>query len=239
MSLLETFARQTYIAQEQQRAKREQVAENSARQAFFTTEHRLTGTGSMSVKQPVMFDTTFIERPAFAFGPEIVKLDQDLRHWRYPVGSAGVWKWVTEPTPEAKAAKAVAVAEMERAAVGASGVSAVNALDNSAVYADDELLYKGAYLYFVVVVDPLMRPRSDGSDLADLQAQLTHATGPDATKLQKLIAEAQEALWLNAHPPKPVMNFSLTFFGMALKTVSDTVIDGLHSDPSLTPRNSA
>lgn len=233
----ETSARQTRSEVEQQRSARAQMAGNLARQAFFTVEHRVSGVGYMSMKQPIMFGCEFTHKPTFTRGPELLSFP-DSKHYRYPVCDAGVYKWVTEPTPEAKAAKGAAIDKMILAKGSTvSGTSSDVGLDDSAVYSSDELLYKGAYMYFVVQIDSIARPRTNGSNLTQLQAQLAQLDvgSADYIATEANIKEAQEALYLTAHPAKADVIFHLMWMGTALKGVPTSVTDELHSDPAATP----
>jgi len=228
---LASRAREAYLAQERQRSIREKLAENSARQAFFSTEHTVSGVGYVSVKAPVMFDVTFVTRPSFSFAPLATQLP-DVKHYRYPMVNAGVYKWVTTPTPEAKAAKAKQVAAMEKKL----GSKALHGLDNSAIYTPDELMYEGAYLYFNVAIESIHRPRSDGSNLSSLEALRDITTDvPTLAQIDALIAESKEAVYLAAHPPKATFVVSVTWMGVATKTIPSDVLDLLHNDPSIQP----
>lgn len=227
----QSHARDTFANQESARATRDQFAENAPRQAFFTTEQHVSGSGFIRVDEPVLFDCVFVEKPAFSSGTSI-ELMPDVTHYRYPLCDVGIYKWVTEPTPEARERYRGA---LRSAAFGApAGHVQVEALDNRSIYPDEDLLWKGAYLYFHVQVEPIIRPRTDGSNLASLQARLATATGSDAITLNKLIAEAQEAQYLLGNPPVASVVYSLTWMGVALKSLS-TIIDELHSDPSIPP----
>lgn len=227
MPLIETMAREALQAQHNQRAQRAQIAENSARQAFFTVQHQVSGVGFVAMTRPVEFDVTFTHRPAFTHGAFLAKVP-DVSHYRYPVCHVGVYKWLTEPTPEARARHKQAVNAVARVGGG-------QGLDNSSIYSEDELLYKGAYLYFHLVIHPAKNVRTDGSNLTALQAQLASAAGANAVILGKLVAEAKEAQYLIANPPSAQVIFSLVFMGTALKGLSDELEGRLHADPAATP----
>lgn len=231
-------ARDLVSNQESTRATRDQIAENSARQAFFAVEHQISGVGYMAMTRPIMFDCTFTQKPVFTWGIALERMP-DVTHYRYPLANAGVYKWVTEPTPEARARQKRVLLDVAATSTAGSGYGgeAVSSLDNSSVYAEDELLYKGAYLYFNLQIDTVQRPRTDGSNLTLLQAQLAQVTPGtyDYEALQANIKEAQEALYLNAHPPTASVTFSLLWMGVALKGLPANVQDKLHADPAATP----
>lgn len=150
-------ARTTVSTQEGLRSQRDRIAENSARQAWFTTTHVVSGEGSLALTVPIMFDVTFVHLPCFTSGVYVSKLP-DTRHWDYPQASAGVYKWVTEPMPVAKTRQKRADDNLA-AAVAAGGPGVIGVAEFSAVksaakepHDPSELLYTGAYLYFAVQV---------------------------------------------------------------------------------------
>jgi hypothetical protein len=84
-------------------------------------------------------------------------------------------------------------------------------------------LYIGAQMYVVVDCEPHYIPRTDGSDLKRLQAQLAAAKkqGADQVTIANLtmhVREAQDALDLAAHLPSYVrVRHHLTFTGTGIK----------------------
>jgi hypothetical protein len=130
------------------RSTRQQVAENSARQAQHSTEFDVSGTGYVAIQTPVMFDCIFAEKPTLSMGIECTKFPQDPLA-RYPMVNVGTWKWVTEVKPEVRAYQE----RLERAAT-LSGLTA--AASTKSKLKDGDLLYKGAYPYFHIDVSPLI-----------------------------------------------------------------------------------
>lgn len=232
-----TAARTTLNAQRRQRSDRAAKLDNAARDATFGLLFNAHGVGYKAIKTPIMFDCTFTQQPLFTSGVAVDRL-ADKNHYRYPVCNVGVYKWVSEPNPTAKSQAAAAVQLLQTGAstTAQAKPGAVNDLDNSAFYDDSELLYTGAYIYIVIAISPVLDVRTDGSNLADLETQLGETSDPtQEAKLQNLIAEATEALYLIAHPPSAAVTFSLCFKGVALKGLPQGVMDNLNSDPAAAP----
>lgn len=200
-----------------ERARRvEDYKENSARIATSSLRYVTKGTGQITPKDPVMFDVVFTTEPAVLSGLFVSKLP-DANHYLYPQVTAGVRDWVTKPNP------------------------ADHAKDP-----DDPTrlpFYVGAYLFFVVVAQPLKLPRTDGSNLAGLTTAYTAAQEDAAntfpgttdhtaalTKLRTLVAlmaEAREAIYLKAHAPQVGITHHMTFQQTAIKSLPDNVMSEL------------
>lgn len=197
---------------ELQAARREQQRENSARPATVSFTYKTSGQGEFTTPEPIPFDVTFTEPPRVTTG---VVLDKrpNTAFYRFPQVTCGVYRWDTKKNPVDAAAPSGPGFRVERAGSAAptSGLTAAQA---------KRALYVGAYLFFVVTVEPLQPPRTDGSNLAQLQTQLSKETRPvERAALQALIKEAQDALALKANPAKVELTHHLTFTGIALKTV--------------------
>ena len=196
------------VAQQGAQETRAAQAENQARFATYATTHITTGNGFFIDKVPIVFGCSFLVEPIIAHGISIVRAP-DTKHWQYPIANSGVYKWMLEANPA-----------------------------DSGKSANDPTItpfYVGAYVYFAVKIDPLIYPRTDGSNLAALNAQLTTATGDLRTTLEANIAEATEALYLRAHPPTCVLTHSLSFAQVATKNLTDAVTQNLNSDPAVLP----
>lgn len=156
-------ARSTVSVQEGLRSQRQKIAENSARQAWFTTTHVVSGMGSLALVQPIMFDTMFTHLPCFTNGVVIDKLP-DTRHWDYPQVTAGCYDWVTQLMPVARTRQKRAQTELNAALAAGASKAEIKTLRGAVRESHDpsELLYLGAYLYFAVAV-----PRRSG-DTTDL-----------------------------------------------------------------------
>ena len=211
--------------------KSQQTADNAPKSATYGLQYPVKGSGYYAATSPVMFDTVFTGRPLFTFGVSLDRL-ADVKHWRYPLCNVGVYKYVTQPTPEALSSNSASLI----ATTTAVGVEATQGIDNSSIYADDELLFTGAYLYFVVEERPVVNVTTDGSELGDLMKLKGKVTDADQlTRVNKLIAAAKESLYLNAHPPLVAVTFSLSWTQVALKGLPDDVMSALHADPSAAP----
>lgn len=220
---IETLGRGVVRQQVDQFQARQQQADNRTRQATNIFTYTTTGVGQIVMKQPIMFDCDFIEEPGFTSGVAIVKVP-DLTHYRYPLVTAGVYRWVKEPQHKETMAQAIL-------ATGAG---------KSTVEDTTPQFYKGAYLYFLVRVDPNIPVRTDGSNLAYLEEQLTYydVGTQDYLTVRKLIAEAHESLYLAAHPAKVTLHHHLQFTGIAMKKLSDDVTK-LADDKKVEPEKPA
>lgn len=98
-------------------------------------------------------------------------------------------------------------------------------------------LYVGAYLWFSVTCDPIRPPRTDGSNQAALQAAQAGFDSASNSYHQyaALIAEAQEAIYLLAHPANVVVSHNLLFMATGIKGMPSNVEEELHADATLTP----
>lgn len=202
--------------QQQAAQNRAAAAENQARSATHSASFTTHGNGYFIDPAPLKFDCVFTVEPAIAHAVSLVKAP-NTKHYKYPICNAGVYKWITKSSP------------------GDAGKAHT---DPSA-----QPHYVGCYVYFVVQCDPLVYPRTDGSNLAALQAQLATEQAKDSpnsdivSALKANIAEAKEALYLNTHPPKVVMNHHLSFSQIALKALPDQVTSALGADPNMSPNS--
>lgn len=191
--------------QDAARYARESQSENSARHATTFLRHITTGTGSIRTGL-LKFDVVFLEEPSVVSG---VVLEQapDAAHYQLPSVTVGVHRWETKPYPSEEAS---GNNKTFKDVVLASGTSAVD---------KKKKLYVGAHLFFNVLAAPHYTPRTDGSNLLDLEARLVRtAPGtPEYLNLLALIKEAQEALHLKANPAKVRLVHHLQFQGEALK----------------------
>lgn len=192
---------------EQTQQRRDQQRENSARSATVSFTYKTSGQGEFVTPAPIPFDVTFIEEPRLTTGVVLTKRP-DTARYRFPQVTAGVYRYDAKKNP----------VDEPVATLAASGTPPTGGLTAEEA---KRALYVGAYLFFVVTVDPLQPPRSDGSNLALLQTQLAkQQVGSDPYKqLQVLIKEAQDALALKANPAKVEITHHLTFTGLALKGV--------------------
>jgi hypothetical protein len=83
---------------EQVRDTRERHAVNRARRAVSLHTYQTNGWGEFVEPTPFLFQTSFVDRPNFAYGVELVDTDadgdsQDLTDFRFPRGHAVVYKW--------------------------------------------------------------------------------------------------------------------------------------------------
>ena len=95
--------------------------------------------------------------------------------------------------------------------------------------------YVGAYLDFNVQINPINFLRTDGSNLSDLEDQLANYT-VDSTEwhgVKNSIAEAEEALYLNDHPPTAIINHHITLSQVGIKKLPSSIMDGMYADPVL------
>lgn len=98
-------------------------------------------------------------------------------------------------------------------------------------------LYVGAHVFFAVQVDPIRPPRTDGSNLAELQAaQAAETSGtPNYVRYSLLIDEATMAVQLALNKAQIVVEHNLLFVGVALKGMPNAVTEQLNSDAQITP----
>lgn len=83
---------------EQRRARLEAQKENTARLAKSYATWTTKGIGEIIVPKAFAFDVTFVEEPAFTSGMALAE-DQDLVKLHFPRAHAGVYDWVTIPSP--------------------------------------------------------------------------------------------------------------------------------------------
>lgn len=217
-------------------ANRNATAENSSRLAQNTFTYTTTGVGEIVVKQPIMFDCTFIQEPSFTSGVYIASAP-DTSLYRYPLVTAGVYRWVEElQKPQSYRARMgglefSAAPPVNNGVIDAGYQAQIDALKDS-----QPKFYKGAYLYYVVRVDPIQTPRSDGSNLVTLQRllQQSQVGGSNYVALQANIKEAQLALKLAAHPARVRLHHHLQFSGVAMKKLTPE-INALSQDTQASP----
>lgn len=98
--------------------------------------------------------------------------------------------------------------------------------------------YVGAYLNVNVQIDPINFLRTDGSNLTFLEDQLENYTvnSIEWIGVKKSIAEAQEAIYLNAHPPQAIIDHFITFSEVGMKALPGEILDAMYADPELPAR---
>ena len=198
--------------------RRNQTAENSTRLATNAFTYTTSGQGQILVKQPIMFDCIFTQEPSFTSGVYVAQ-PPNVDLYRYPLVTAGIYKWVKE-LQKVDSYKA----KNRDGLIFDAGPKAADVI--AALQENEPHFYKGAYLYFVVRVDPNQTPRSDGSNLALLQAAFNRAIpgSTTASNLAANIAEAKLAIKLKANPAQLTLHHHLQFSGVAMKALSDSVM---------------
>lgn len=215
--------------QEQRRQYADDLKENTGRPATVCVRYISQGIGQIAPPDPVLFQMTFTEEPWVTSGMFVHQLP-DASHWLYPQVTAGVRQWVTQDNP----------ADYSKAAEDPTR----------------KPFYVGAYLVFVVETTARKPPQTDGSDysyLTALRDQLTleiqnlqsNAAGQLVLN-QKLyeyqvclkhLADAVEAKYLQANPPRVVITHNLVFQQYAIKPLPDNIVASL--DTELPPINVA
>lgn len=98
-------------------------------------------------------------------------------------------------------------------------------------------LYVGAHLFFAVDIQPIKLPRTDGSNLSELQSALEAEIMGSANynRYQTLVLEAYMAQALATNPARTVVHHYLVFSGVALKGMPTEITEELHSDSQIAP----
>jgi hypothetical protein len=180
-----------------------------------------TGVGDITPVVAITFDCLYTAAPFITTGVEVVSLP-DRTRYRLPAVTAGVLRWITDPPLKDVSTKSVTAA-MDSLSLEEKAKKHITPV------------YKGAFIYFTVIVDPIKRPRTDGRNKASIQASLATATGVARDNLTQQLLEANQALDLLSNLPMTTLKHHLSFRGPAIKKLHDS-ITALADDPSLAPR---
>lgn len=221
--------------------QRRQINENATREAFNSYALITTGVGDVTPAQPIMFEARFVQEPFLSTGVVMVK-KPDLTRYRLPLVTAGVLRWVTEPLRPETPGKEVGAPGTAFIATSVPALSTGMAVERAPDLLNTPdpkkpVAYIGAYMYFTIFVDPIKRPRTDGSNLSALQSELTTSKpGSIAFKnLTQLVKEARQALDLLGHLPKTTLRHHLTFRGVAMKALHPSIEELAKTRTDLAP----
>lgn len=82
-----------FAAQENRRARIEQVRANSVQSALVTTVVSTSGIGQVAYEDPINFGVAFIKEPSVAYGCYV---DEGAVDTEFPVCSGGVYRWIRD-----------------------------------------------------------------------------------------------------------------------------------------------
>lgn len=164
----EIAARRIAIEQQAVLQRRDDVRENSSREARNSFTFTTDGSGYIVPRQPITFDCLFLQEPHFTSGVALVR-SPDLNLWHYPIVTAGVYRWIKQPQrPAVPGSKLNAV---ESSGAGTYRPRIINSPDDT-----EDMYYTGAFMYYAVICEPDLFTTTPDADIL----RLTH---PPSTKL--------------------------------------------------------
>ncbi len=144
---VELSGRQLVAAQQQIRQARDDVKENSAREARNSYSYTTTGSSTFVAQAPITFDCLFIQEPHFTSGVAMVRTP-DLNLYDLPMAQVGIYRWVKRPQQPADKTREVALRFDSAPGSGSYRPKIESQPDDT-----EPMFYTGAYLYFIVRCD--------------------------------------------------------------------------------------
>lgn len=232
-----------YSALEQARLRREQQLGNLTREARVHLTYDTNGVGETTTAAALDFGCAFILPPTMATGV-VATAFPDTTMWRYPVVTAGVWKWQTKrgsdpASPLYTGAWLFFNVQCEPRINPRTDGSEFEYLTNQlnqlrhAIQVDNDAIYRRTRQQYDLLQQELTQllPGTEHyeqaylrmSDLAKAQASRVAALGGDsATYISAVTAlhDAQQVQRLQRNPPTVGLTHHLSFSGLATQAYS-------------------